>query len=124
ENLQVSYSMIDMPEEEVGITRRKDANAKPKQEPVIKGILPEVPAPAPIVKPAPAPAAMAPAPATSTASASAAAGGGFFAWIRSLFAPQPQPQAAAPVQPLAPAEAISERSGERKPRTGRGARGS
>src|SRR5690606_6210756 len=34
ENLQSSYSMIDTPEEEVGITRRKDANAKPKQEPV------------------------------------------------------------------------------------------
>ena len=43
ENLQASYTMIDEPEEEVGITRREKGKAK--QEPVIKGILPETPAP-------------------------------------------------------------------------------
>src|SRR5450759_1883772 len=43
ENLQASYTMIDEPEEEVGITRREKTKAK--QEPVIKGILPETPAP-------------------------------------------------------------------------------
>src|SRR5664280_2926480 len=35
--------MVDEQEEEVGITRRE--KAKPKQEPVIKGLLPETPAP-------------------------------------------------------------------------------
>src|SRR5438132_10916225 len=58
ENLQASYTMIDEVEEEVGITRREKAKAK--QEPVIKGILPETPAPKPVERPqqfAPAPAA-------------------------------------------------------------------
>ncbi|HEY9238285.1 MAG TPA: Rne/Rng family ribonuclease, partial [Burkholderiaceae bacterium] len=59
ENLQASYTMIDEPEEEVGITRREKAKAK--QEPVIKGILPETPAPVAAPKPAPVVAAPAPA---------------------------------------------------------------
>src|SRR6185312_17508 len=62
ENLQASYTMIDEPEEEVGITRREKGKAK--QEPVIKGILPETPAPVapPKVEPvAPEPVAAAPA---------------------------------------------------------------
>ena len=98
ENLQASYTMVDEQEEEVGITRREKAKAK--QEPVIKGILPETPAPKPrraaaagrrsagrrddgrqrlpVARPAPA----APAP----------AGGGFFAWVKSLFgAPAEEP---------------------------------
>src|SRR5215212_3113976 len=81
ENLQASYTMIDEPEEEVGITRREKAKAK--QEPVIKGLMPETPAPAavpkpqPIVVPAPAPVVAAPAPVP--------AGGGFFGWVKSLF---------------------------------------
>ena len=37
ENIQASYAMIEEPEDEVGITRRE--KAKPKQEPVIKGVL-------------------------------------------------------------------------------------
>ncbi|HET7868002.1 MAG TPA: Rne/Rng family ribonuclease, partial [Burkholderiaceae bacterium] len=64
ENLQASDTMIEEPDDEVSISRRKDANerAKPKQEPVIKGVLPDQPAPvAPPPAPAPAPAA-APAP--------------------------------------------------------------
>lgn len=61
ENLQASYTMIEEPQDEVGITRRGDTEKKNKQEPVIKGILPEqpaplpAPAPAPVVAPAPAP---------------------------------------------------------------------
>src|SRR5262247_3937959 len=43
ENLQASYTMIDEPEEEVAISRREKAKAK--QEPVIKGVLPDQPAP-------------------------------------------------------------------------------
>ena len=39
ENLQASYTMIEEPEDEVGITRREKAKAK--QEPVIKGVLPD-----------------------------------------------------------------------------------
>ena len=63
ENLQASYTMVDEPEEEVGITRREKAKAK--QEPVIKGILPETPAPKPAERPQPV--AAAPAAATTAA---------------------------------------------------------
>ncbi|MFN9709207.1 MAG: ribonuclease E/G, partial [Burkholderiales bacterium] len=47
ENVQASYKMIDEPEEMIGITRRKDLidKTRPKQEPIIKGLLPETPAP-------------------------------------------------------------------------------
>ena len=41
ENLQASYTMIEEAEEEVGITRREKGKAK--QEPVIKGMMPEQP---------------------------------------------------------------------------------
>jgi ribonuclease E len=126
ENLQASYTMIDEPEEEVGITRREKAKAK--QEPVIKGILPETPAPVaapkaePIVVPAPAPMVAAPAPAV------APAGSGFFGWIKSLFGGAPeQPAVKAPLAATAPsatkpAEAREGR-GERGERGGRGGRG-
>jgi ribonuclease E len=93
EGLQASYTMIEEPDDEVGITRRRDAGdkARSKQEPVIKGVLPDLPAPpppappaAPVVKaaePAPAPAAAVP----PTAAAPVAAGSGFFGWVRKLF---------------------------------------
>jgi ribonuclease E len=82
ENLQASYTMIEEPDDEVGITRRE--KAKVKLEPVIKGILPESPAPVAVAKPAPAPTAAAPlAPALATPKA--ASGGGFFAWVKNLF---------------------------------------
>ena len=47
EGLQASYTMIEEPDDEVGITRRRtsDDRAKTKQEPVIKGVLPDQPAP-------------------------------------------------------------------------------
>ncbi len=50
ENLQASYTMIEEPEDEVSISRREKAKAK--QEPVIKGVLPDQPAP--VAPPAPA----------------------------------------------------------------------
>src|SRR6201994_3201196 len=61
ENLQASYTMIEEPQDEVSITRRDKAKAK--QEPVIKGVLPDQPAPpAPAPAPVAAPVAQAPAP--------------------------------------------------------------
>src|SRR6187431_1287280 len=86
ENLQASYTMVDEQEEEVGITRREKTKAK--QEPVIKGILPETPAPKPVERPQPVSAAPAGAAtavqqlpvARPAAAAPAPAGGGFFAW--------------------------------------------
>jgi ribonuclease E len=38
-HIEASYTMIEEPDDEVGITRRE--KAKPKQEPVIKGVLPD-----------------------------------------------------------------------------------
>ncbi|WP_374677436.1 ribonuclease E/G [Piscinibacter sp.] len=123
ENLQASYTMIDDVEEEVGITRREKAKAK--QEPVIKGILPDAPAPQPEAKPEPAAAApMAAAPAP-VAAAPAAAGGGFFGWVKRLFGGGETPApAAAPAAPAKPAagEARKEGRGERGERGGRGGR--
>ena len=89
ENLQASYTMIEEPEDEVGITRRRSAEdrAKAKQEPVIKGILPETPAPIAVPKPAPVAAPVATsAPAPMAVAAPQLAGGGFFGWIKKLFA--------------------------------------
>jgi ribonuclease E len=71
DSYRASYSMIEEPEDEVGITRREKAKAK--QEPVIKGVLPDQPAP-PAPAPAPArvaPVAAAPVPAQAPAPAPA-----------------------------------------------------
>lgn len=126
ENLQASYTMIDEPEEEVGITRREKSKAK--QEPVIKGILPETPAPIaapkpePIVVPAPAPAPVVAAPAP------APAGRGFFGWVKSLFggesdAPAATAPAAAPAVVAPKTAEARDGRGERGERGGRGGRG-
>jgi ribonuclease E len=111
ENLQASYTMIDEPEEEVGITRRE--KAKPKQEPVIKGILPEMPAPqaVPRVEPRPAaqtarPSEVPPAllPVAARPAPAAPAGRGFFSWVKSIFSgAEPEPVAARPLARSPPA---------------------
>ncbi len=118
ENLQASYTMIEEPQEEVGITRR-GAEKKNKQEPVIKGLMPEQPAPMPT---APAPKAAEPvaaAPAAPVAApAPVAAGGGFFGMLKRLFggAPAPAPEPAAKA-----AEPVKKERSERGER-GRGER--
>ncbi|MEI8265230.1 MAG: ribonuclease E/G, partial [Betaproteobacteria bacterium] len=140
DNIRASYTMIEEPDDEVGITRRRDASekGKAKQEPVIKGVLPDQPAPPPpapkpeaaptapaaAARPEPAPAAAAP-PATTAP----AAGGGLFGWVRKLFggdAPAPAPESPAPtsVAPAPVATPAAGESGERKEgrRGGRGGR--
>jgi ribonuclease E len=120
ENLQASYSMIEEPDEEVGITRRE--KLKPKQEPVIKGVLPDEPAPIAPPKPAPAPA---PAPVATppVVAAPVPAGGGFFGWIKKLLggggAAEPAP---APAPVATPAAGAAAGKAE-KERDGRGRRG-
>jgi len=102
ENLQASYTMIEEPTDEVGITRRDTGDKKNKQEPVIKGILPEMPAP--VAAPKPEPVAKAPVVAAPVVAAPVPASGGFFGWIKSLFgggaaeAPAPAPVQAKPAQ--------------------------
>ncbi len=95
ENLQASYTMIEEPEDEVAISRRE--KGRPKQEPVIKGLLPDLPAPvvAPKAEALPAPAmaaAAAPAaPVPSWVAPPAKSGGGFFGWVKKLFGAAPAP---------------------------------
>lgn len=120
ENLQVSYSMIEEPDDEVGITRREKFKAK--QEPVIKGILPDTPAPVAEPKPEPAPAPVAAAPAPAPVAAPAPSGG-FFGFLKKLFGggETPAPVVAAPVE--APAPETKENRGDRKGRGERNGRG-
>jgi ribonuclease E len=126
ENLQASYTMIEEPDEEVGITRRE--KAKPRQEPLIKGVLPDQPAPVvePKPTPAPAPVAVAPVPAPAAPVAVApvaatAAGGGFFSWLKRMFAGDDEAAAAAApaAAPAVAAPPAVKADGER----GRGERG-
>ncbi|HEY2560318.1 MAG TPA: Rne/Rng family ribonuclease [Caldimonas sp.] len=122
ENLQASYTMVDEAEEEVGITRREKAKAK--QEPVIKGILPETPAPQRVERPQAAQPAAAQTPRAQvaqrapSAAAPQSAGKGFFAWVKSLFG-TPAEEARAPALAALPAPTAA--PGE--PRGGRGDRG-
>lgn len=122
ENLQASYTMIEEPDDEVGITRRRDAGKTNKQEPVIKGILPEQPAP--VAPPKPEPVAVA-APAAPVA-APAPAGGGFFGWIKKIFGGESaEPAAASSAAEAKPAEAGERpaKEGQGKREGGRGERG-
>ena len=146
ENLQASYTMIEEPDDEVSISRREKAKAK--QEPVIKGVLPDQPAPVAPPKPEPAapatPATASAAPATPTPSwaaapAEPASSGGWFGWIKRLFgaapAPQPEPAPAAVAatageptasdrtETKAPREPRESRRGGRGERGGRGREG-
>ncbi len=115
ENLQASYTMIEEPEDEVEISRREKSKAK--QEPVIKGVLPDQPAPvAPPPAPSPEPVAAAPVAAPAPA-AQPASGGGFFGWIKSLFGGSPAPAAEAQV------ESTVGTSGAQRPTEGREGQG-
>ena len=86
ENLQASYTMIEEPDDEVGITRREKAKAK--QEPVIKGVLPEhAGAGGRAASPSRSRCSRTRRPCRCAAPPPAApAGSGFFAWVKSLFA--------------------------------------
>ena len=129
ENIQASYTMIEEPDDEVGITRREKAKAK--QEPVIKGVLPDQPAPIAPPKEEPAVVAAAPVAPPAPVQAPVPAPGGFFGWVKRLLefgqeaAPAP---VVTPVAPPAPAETREDKGrGARRDgqqaRGGRGGRG-
>jgi ribonuclease E len=124
ENLQASYTMIDDVEAEVGFTRRE--KGKTKQEPVIKGILPETPAPIAAPRPAPAEPVVVPAAAAPAKPAIGEAGGGFFAWVKRLFgAGETVGAATVPARATTPGAATpsAARAEGRGDRGGRGGRG-
>jgi ribonuclease E len=114
ENIQTSYSMIEEPDDEVGITRREKAKAK--QEPIIKGVLPDQPAPMAMPQHQPVLEANVVIPhvvhTPVVAAAPKAAKGGFFGWIKRLFGmestPELAPQPVLPAPVAAPAEEAKE----------------
>jgi ribonuclease E len=128
DNLRASYHMAEDFEEATEVTRRSQERTN-RQEPVIKGVLPDAPAPMPVAKPEPEeakPVAKAPAPATrpmSHAAPAAPADTGFVAWIKSLFGSAAS--APAPVAPPAQeAKKQEQRRGEGRGEQGeRGRRG-
>lgn len=134
ENLDASYKLADVVEEQTRVTRRSQEPTN-KQTPVIKGVLPD--APAPVAEPRPEgaqrgaargqgqqqQAAAAPAPAQPRPAPAPAPEQGFFAWLKSLFgfgpAPSPAPVATPAPQPAEPAaRGEARRGGERGNRRG------
>ncbi|MBX3608553.1 MAG: Rne/Rng family ribonuclease [Hydrogenophaga sp.] len=103
DNLDSSYKLAEEVDDVASFTRRSQERTN-KQEPVIKGVLPDAPAPVAVPKaeqPAVAPAA----PVASAPVAAAPAESGFFGWLKGLFggaaAPAPAAPAAASAQPAA-----------------------
>ena len=88
DNIEASYKMAEEHEDPTTVTRRSQEKHN-KQEPIIKGVLPDAPAPMappkPVALAAPvAPRAAPPAPPVSMP-APAAAEKGLFGWIKNLF---------------------------------------
>ena len=83
DNIEASYKMAEEIEDPTTVTRRSQEKHN-KQEPIIKGVLPDAPAPVAPPKPVAAPVAKA-APAPAPVQAAASAEKGFFGWIKGLF---------------------------------------
>ena len=134
DNIEASYKMAEEIEDPTLVTRRSQEKHN-KQEPIIKGVLPD--APAPVAQPKPvaatpaAPAAtVAPKPAPQPVMAAAApAEKGFFGWIKGLFGNAEAPTAAPAASAQKPATGTGEarregRDGRPEGRNGeRGERG-
>jgi ribonuclease E len=130
DNLDVSYKMADVPDDVTSFTRRSQERTN-KQEPLIKGVLPDGPAPMAAPKPVATPTQVAPAPTVATpvpaVAAPVPAEKGFFGWIKNLFggseAAAPAPARVPDAAPAASAESNEARTGEPR-RDSRGGRGS
>ncbi len=116
DNIEASYKMADEMEDPTTVTRRSQEKHN-KQEPVIKGVLPDAPAPQAIPKPAPLAAAPAQAQ-PARAAAAAPAEKSFFAKLKEFFVGADTAPVAAPARE----EKKDARSGEAR-RDGRGERG-
>ncbi len=136
DNIEASYKMAEEIEDPMLVTRRSQEKRN-KQEPIIKGVLPDAPAPVAVPKPiaiAPAAAVSPKAAPRPTTAAAAPAEKGFFGWIKGLFsnaeAPVTAPAASAQKTTTGSGEARSKgrdgrpegRSGERSERGGRDGR--
>ncbi|MES2361771.1 MAG: Rne/Rng family ribonuclease [Pseudomonadota bacterium] len=106
DNIEASYKMAEEIEDPTLVTRRSQEKHN-KQEPVIKGVLPDVPAPVAPPKPEAAAPKAAQRPAAAPVAAAAPAEKGFFGWIKSLFGGAQTP-AAAPAKEVKKEERSSE----------------
>jgi ribonuclease E len=93
DSIQASYKMAEDIEDPTAVTRRSQEPTN-RQSPVIKGVLPDMPAPAAEARPARAPEARQAA-TRPTAPASAPAEKGFFGWLKGLFGGDTAPAAPA-----------------------------
>lgn len=125
DNLDSSYKLAEEVDDVASFTRRSQERTN-KQEPVIKGVLPDGPAPVAAPKPeavAPAPVVASPAVVAKPAPARAAATAekGFFGWLKSLFgvAPAAAPVASTPA-PTAAEAPKTDRGDGKSARDGRG----
>ena len=117
DNIEASYKMADEMEDPTTVTRRSQEKHN-KQEPIIKGVLPDAPAPIAPPKPVVAPVTAQPVQQRAPVQAAAPAEKGFFGWIKALFG-----GAEAPAVPAAASDVKKdERSGEARPGS-RGERG-
>ena len=121
DNLDSSYKLADEADDATGFTRRSQERTN-KQEPVIKGVLPDGPAPVAAPKPV-APvvaAAVAEAVAPITKLPAVLAEKGFFGWLKNLFGVA-ELTAPAPAAPVVSATNKEEPRGEQR-RDARGGR--
>jgi ribonuclease E len=107
DNIEASYKLAEEIEDPTTVTRRSQEKHN-KQEPIIKGVLPDAPAPAaqprPQAPPVAAPRA-APRPETpSSARTPAAAEKGMFSWLKSLFSGTETPAVAPAVKEVPTSE--------------------
>jgi ribonuclease E len=108
DNIQASYKMAEDIEDPTAVTRRSQEPTN-KQSPVIKGVLPDLPAPHAEPRAAKAEAAAPTAAPRRSAAAAAPAEKGFFGWLKNLFGGDATNEPAKPATEDKPA-----RSGERR----------
>jgi len=126
DNIEASYKMAEEMEDPTLVTRRSQEKHN-KQEPIIKGVLPDMPAPIAVPKPEvvakPVAAAQQRSPLAARTPAAPAAEKGFFGWLKNLFAGDDAAPAAAPSNEVKKDERSEGRRDERGERSERGERG-
>ncbi len=94
DSIQASYKMAEEIEDPTAVTRRSQEPTN-RQTPVIKGVLPDMPAPAAEARPPRTAETRSTATATPATGATAPAEKGFFGWLKDLFSGDSKPAAPA-----------------------------
>ncbi len=125
DNIEASYKMAEEIEDPTLVTRRSQEKHN-KQEPVIKGVLPDAPAPVALAKTEPVTKPVAAAstrtPAAVRKQEAPVAEKGFFSWLKGLFGSEAAPVVPAPAQEIKKDERGEARRPERGDRAERGSR--